>query len=175
LSELPDGRIAYELRHPWRDGTTHVVFTGVELLEKLAVLTPSPRGNITRYHGVLAPGAKWRGTIVRDRAQAESRPRTEPPPLGKANRAHFSQQVTVPILEVAQGDPPSLRERRLSWAELMKRVFREDVLRCKKCGERAAVISAIAQPKVVEAILVCLGLAVRAPPITPARQIPFDL
>jgi hypothetical protein len=54
------------------------------------------------------------------------------------------------------------------------RVFREDVLRCKKCGGRAAVISAIAQPKGVEAILVCLGLAVRAPPPTPARQIPFD-
>jgi hypothetical protein len=78
-------------------------------------------------------------------------------------------------MEVAPGDPPSLRERRLSWAELMKRVFREDVLRCKKCGGRAAVIAAIAQPKGVEAILVCLGLAVRAPPPTPARQIPFDL
>jgi hypothetical protein len=47
------------------------------------------------------------------------------------------------------------------------RVFREDVLRCKKCGGRAAVISAIAQPKGVEAILVCLGLAVRAPPPPP--------
>jgi hypothetical protein len=83
LSELPDGRIAYALRHPWRDGTPHVVFTGVELLEKLAVLTPSPRGNITRYHGILAPGAKWRGTVVRDRAKAESRSRTGPPRLAK--------------------------------------------------------------------------------------------
>jgi hypothetical protein len=27
-----------------------------------------------------------------------------------------------------------------NWAELMMRVFREDVLRCKKCGGRAAVI-----------------------------------
>ena len=26
LSELPDGRIAYDLRHPWSDGTTRVVF-----------------------------------------------------------------------------------------------------------------------------------------------------
>jgi hypothetical protein len=68
-------------------------------------------------------------------------------------------------LEVAQGAPPSPRKRRLSWAELMKRVFQEDVLRCKKCGGRAAVTSAIARPKGVEAILVCLGLAVRAPPI----------
>jgi hypothetical protein len=83
--------------------------------------------------------------------------------------------ATVPILEVAQVNPVSLRERRLSWSELMTRVFREDVLRCKKCGGRAAVISAIAQPKVVEAILICLGHTTRAPPIAPARLTPFDL
>jgi len=151
------------------------VFTSVELLEKLAVLTPSPRSNVTRFHGVFAPDAKWRGTVVRDRVRAESRLRTEPPPLGKANSSHSSRQMTVPILQVAPGDPASLRERRLSEAELVKRVFREDVLRCNKCGERAAVISAIAQPKVAEAIFACLGLAVRAPPITPARQSQFDL
>jgi len=81
----------------------------------------------------------------------------------------------VPILEVATGDPVSLRERRLSWSELMMRVFREDVLRCKKCGGRAAVISAIAQPRVVEAILLCLGHTTRAPPLAPALQTPFDL
>ncbi len=98
----------------------------------------------------------------------------EPPPPGKAD-GHDSSDATVPILEVAQGDPVSLRERRLTWAELMMRVFREDVLRCAKCGGRAAAISAITQPEVVEAILTCLGLAVRAPPITPARQTPFDL
>ncbi len=33
----------------------------------------------------------------------------------------------------------------------------------------------IAQLEVGEAILTCLVLAVRAPPITPARQTPFDL
>ncbi len=36
LLELPDGRIAYRLRHPWRNGTTHVVFEPTELIEKLA-------------------------------------------------------------------------------------------------------------------------------------------
>ena len=96
------------------------------------------------------------------------------PPRGKANGSD-SSNATVPILEVAPGDPVSLRERRLTWSELMMRVFREDVLRCQQCGGRAAVISAIAQPKVVEAILICLGHTTRAPPIAPARQTPFDL
>ena len=83
--------------------------------------------------------------------------------------------ATVPIGELAPGDPASLRERRLTWSERMMRVFREDVLRCKKCGGRAAVLSAIAQPKIVEAILICLGHTTRAPPIAPAQQTPFDL
>ncbi len=29
LSELTDGRLLYELRHRWRDGTTHVAFEPV--------------------------------------------------------------------------------------------------------------------------------------------------
>ena len=68
LHELPDGRIAYRLRHPWRDGTTHVVFEPTELIEKLAVLIPWPRSNTLRYHGVFAPGSKWREAVTRDRS-----------------------------------------------------------------------------------------------------------
>ncbi len=77
-------------------------------------------------------------------------------------------------MEVAPGDPVSLRERRLSWAELLKRVFNEDVLKWKRCGGRAEVISAITQPKVIEAIFTCLGYTVRAPPIAPSRLAHFD-
>ncbi len=174
LREWPDGRIAYELRHPWRDGTTHVVFTGVEFLEKLAVLTPSPRGNLCRYHGVFAPGAKWRSHGVRDRAPTESHTHGETPTCVQSPVDRASQ-ATVPLLEVAPGDSIRLRERRLPWAELLRRVFQEDVLRCPQCGGRAEVISAITQPKVIQAILICLGSSVRAPPLSPARQTIFDL
>src|SRR5437773_1929269 len=38
LSRLPDGRLLYRLKRRWRDGTTHVVFEPVELVEKLAAL-----------------------------------------------------------------------------------------------------------------------------------------
>ena len=57
LSRLPDGRLLYELRHRWRDGTTHLGFEPLEFLEKLAALVPPPRFNLVRYHGVLAPAA----------------------------------------------------------------------------------------------------------------------
>ena len=97
----------------------------------------------------------------------------EPPLPAPANPRH-AVAASVPIVEVAQSDPVCLRERRLSWAELMMRVFQEDVLQCAHCGGKAAVISAIMQPEVVAAILTCLGLSVRAPPIAPARQARFD-
>jgi hypothetical protein len=91
LSRLADGRIAYALRHPWRDGTTHVVFTELELVEKLAVLVPAPRGHSIRYHGVLAPGAKWRATVVRDRAECKA----EPPPSTQAASEAGRQGATA--------------------------------------------------------------------------------
>jgi hypothetical protein len=164
LSELPDGRIAYELRHPWRDGTTHVVFTGTELVEKLAVLVPFPRGNSTRYHGILAPGAKWRSAVIRDRRS--SRPRTPA----------SSSSVLPPAMPAREFFP--LRERRLSWADLIRRVFSSEVLSCPRCSGRCRVIATITQPEVIRAILKCLGLPARAPPIAPARispQICFEL
>jgi hypothetical protein len=58
-----DGEICLTLRHRWADGTTHIRFDPLELLERLAVLTPRPRIkriNLILYYGVLAPRAAWR-------------------------------------------------------------------------------------------------------------------
>ena len=54
VSVLEDGRPLYRLKSRWRDGTTHLVFEPLELIEKLAALVPPPRLNLVRYHGVLA-------------------------------------------------------------------------------------------------------------------------
>ena len=52
LSLTPDGLVLVTLKAEWHDGTTHLVFTPVELLEKLAALTPRPRINLLVYHGL---------------------------------------------------------------------------------------------------------------------------
>jgi hypothetical protein len=57
LSLLPDGRLLYRLKRRWRDGTTHMIFEPLKLVEKLAALVRPPRFNLVRYHGVLAPSA----------------------------------------------------------------------------------------------------------------------
>ena len=61
--------------------------------------------------------------------------------------------------------PP--RARRLSWAELMRRIFAVDVLECPR--GRMRIVAAIDQPEVIAKILTHLGLPARAPPPRPAR------
>ena len=65
--------------------------------------------------------------------------------------------------------PDAARARRLAWAELMKRVFAIDVLECPRCRGPMRILAAIHPPDTTSAILACLGLPVRAPPLAPAR------
>ena len=46
LSRLADGRVVCTLRHPWHDGTRHLIFTPHEFLERLAAITPRPHINL---------------------------------------------------------------------------------------------------------------------------------
>jgi hypothetical protein len=61
LSLTDRGEVRYTLKTPYSDGITHVVFQPLDLMARLAALVPRPRVNVTRFHGVLAPDAKWRG------------------------------------------------------------------------------------------------------------------
>jgi hypothetical protein len=61
LSLLPDGRLPYRLKRHWRNGRTHVLFEPLELIEKLAALSPPgeamrkfpPLNTISPYHSSL--------------------------------------------------------------------------------------------------------------------------
>ena len=122
-------------------------FSGHELMEKLAVLVPMPRANLVRYHGVLAPAARWRRHVL-PQADAEGRVCGHRPRGGR-----------VP-------------KRRVSWAQLLKRVFIEDVLRCRGCGGPRRLLAEVTDPDAVLAILTHLGIdpntegsaGVRGPP-----------
>jgi len=56
LSLSPQGRVRYQLKTPWKNGTTHVEFEPVEFIAKLAALVPPPRAHLTRFHGVFTTG-----------------------------------------------------------------------------------------------------------------------
>jgi hypothetical protein len=57
-------RVSFELKTPWRDGTTHLEMTPVDVLERPAALGPRPRLHLFRFHGILAPNVKLRGLVV---------------------------------------------------------------------------------------------------------------
>jgi len=52
----------------------------------------------------------------------------------------------------------------------MKRVFAIDVLECPRCRGPMRILAAINPPETASAILGCLGLPVRAPPLALARR-----
>lgn len=56
-----------------------------------------------------------------------------------------------------------------TWASLLKRVFKIDVLTCAQCQSPLRIISVITDPQVISRILNHLGLATRAPPRWPSR------
>ncbi len=146
LSKLADGKLLYRLKRKWRDGTTHVVFEPLELVEKLAAIVPPPRIHMVRYHGVLAPRAGGRRHIVP----------AETPADGEANE---EENDTAPCAH-APG-------RWTAWATLMRRVFAVDVLECPNCGSKMKILATIHPPKATTAILESLGLSSRPPPIAP--------
>jgi Putative transposase len=152
LHRTSDGEIWLTLRHRWADGTTHLRFDPLELLERLAVLTPRPRVNLVLYYGVLALRAPWRGAIVP--AHRVGAREGEAPEDGDASCAKPS------------------RPGAYQWVELMRRTFGIDVLACPRCGGRLRLVALIGQASVVQRILRHLGMPTDLPEPWPARAPP---
>jgi hypothetical protein len=49
LSIADHRKVRYELKSPYRDGTTHVFFDPIDFIGKLAALISPPRLNLTRF------------------------------------------------------------------------------------------------------------------------------
>jgi len=170
LSELPDGRLSYRLKRPLGDGQT-LLLQPTELLRRLATLVPPPRAHLVRYHGVFAPASHWRSQVIPplpEKTPFASAPSCASPCMGSEDPAPAATEVPPPqaLAEVRRPADPS----RIPWAELMMRVFREDVLACP-CGGRRVVLAYLTQPGPVKAILDHLGLPSTGPPLAPARFI----
>jgi hypothetical protein len=153
-----DGRVRLSLRHPWSDGTTDLVFTPLELLERLAVLVPRPRINLILYFGVLGARAAARTEVVGHRG---SRPAGQ----GAATDAVEHGAASGESAEFGGGC-------NRSWAGLMQRTFGLDVLACLRCGGRLRLIALIEQTAVIKRVLWHLRLPTEIPVARPARPPP---
>jgi hypothetical protein len=133
LSLTESGQVRCALKTPYRDGTTHVIFEPEDFMARLAALVPKPRAHLTRYHGVFAPASPDRARVVpKARAAAEKSDER-----GEASATD--------------------RQRALTWAQRLKRVFAIDIEFCRRCGGRLRVIASIEDPAVIERILKHLG------------------
>jgi len=112
------GKVRYQLKTPYDDGTTHVVFEPLDFMyrkygmpraqgcaraaiSRLVALVPKPRVHLTRYHGVFAPHSKYRARVT---------------PTKQGNR----KKIQSP--DVSDQTPAEKRASR-TWAKRLKRVF----------------------------------------------------
>jgi len=130
-----------------------LVFEPLELLERLAAMTPRPETNLLICHGLLAPRARWRARVVAY-GRVEPAPMAPPPPAGPGGAAG-----------------PSIA-RAWSWAALMHRAFAIDVLACVNCGGRLRLIATLHDPVVIRKLLAHLGMAPSGPSPGPAPPVP---
>ena len=157
-----DGQVRLDLRHPWRDGTTGVVFDAVEFLARLAVLVPRPRINLLLYHGVIGARSAWRAEVVPHQM-----------PIDGAE-ASVCETETPPPHEAVEAESVPRRAPGPSWSSLMARTFGFDVLACGRCGGRLRLIALIEEAAVIGKILRHLGLPTDIPAPRPARAPPLD-
>ena len=190
LSILPDGRVAYLLRKPRRNGATHLVMTPVQLLARIASIIPPPRFPLLRFAGVFAPSSSWRTAVVAMRPANANETAPTPALTQKAKHkkknasAMWSTDGAAPRDETP---PPPSGPRtslgagvvrpcyaRIDWATLLRRIYLTDVLACP-CGGRRHVVAEITDPDAIVAILTELGLDPAPPTIARARDPTDDI
>ncbi len=76
------------------------------------------------------------------------RPVGLPAPPGTATY----RQASASAVE-AEFVPPSLQEARRRWAELLRRIFEVDPLRCSRCAHEMRIVAFITQPRAIDRIL----------------------
>jgi len=93
------GAVHWQLKTPFRDGTTHVILEPLDVLARLAALVPPPRRPLTRYPGAFAPHHALRAAITL---------------AGRGRGARLTD---------AAAERPVPKHVAMTWAQRLKRVF----------------------------------------------------
>ena len=152
LRRRADGQIELKLKRAFKNGTTHMMLSSLELVEKLASLIPPPRFHRFRYHGVFAPNSGLRQAVV--------------------------PQTAKPTKDAANDDCcAAAKRKRYTWARLLARIFSIDVFACPRCKADMQQIAAIIENDAIRRILDCVGLPADSPETAPStlhRQLEFE-
>jgi hypothetical protein len=157
LSFTENGDIEVKLKSAWPDGTTALVLSPFELIEKLAALVPYPQKNLVIYSGFLAPNHSMRRDIV---------PLDQPPEKSVTESAQIAD-VAVPV-------PTKPRSRYIPWAVLLKKTWGIDVFSCRTCGGPTSVRAFISDPAQIQKIMAGCNLHSRPPPVGVSIEVVYD-
>lgn len=140
-------KVLLKLKSPRRDGTSHLLLTPHEFLEKLAAIIPPPKSHLVRWGGVFAANSPLRKKIV----------------LVPDEKKGFDFHAT------------GNKRVNKSWSQMLARVFKIEVLKCE-CGGDLAALGAIRDSKEIIRYLKHVNLEYHPPPRGPPcpKQGSFD-
>jgi hypothetical protein len=150
LHLLPDNLVRIELKRAFRDGTVAIDLDPLSLLCRLAASVPPPGFHLVHYSGVLGAASKLRALVI---------PPLPDEPSTKNAHSHAAQSATH-------------RSRYRPWAELMKRAFEIDVLKCPQCQGQLKLKALVIEAHNIERLLRHLGEPLEPPKRSPARDPP---
>jgi hypothetical protein len=161
-----DGSIVGEFRKPWQSGQLAVVMDPMTFISRLAAQVPPPRFHLLSYYGVLAPAAARREEIVPGHQVGE----------GSAQQSCIASSAAACSSSTGREKTKAKlsQPERLAWAELVKRVYPEDVLACP-CGGRRRGLAMVFDPVSIERVLRHPGLPHERPARAPPRMVQAEL
>lgn len=149
LSLNRDGDVVLKMKKKWRDGTSHIVYSPLEFLEKLVALIPPFRSHLLRYSGVFGPHSKLRSRVI-------------PQPAIEVGEVSADAQAQ-------DSDKPIRKKGRIPWARLLKRCFQVDMEVCRHCNGKTRVVAALFSRSEISRFLTHMGLDASPPKRFPAR------
>jgi hypothetical protein len=58
------GQVKLKLKTAYSDGTSHLLFTPGEIIEKLSAIIPPPKTHLVKWSGIFAPNSPYRKKVV---------------------------------------------------------------------------------------------------------------
>ena len=145
--EITDsGNVRLKLKSAFHDGTTHLLFTSGEFIEKLSAIIPPPKTHLVKWSGVFAPNSKHRKMIVLKPDNKK----------GIINKENFTSENPL---------------KNYPWAKMLARVFQIDISVCDRCGGEMRVMGAITDTRQAARYLRHVGIDHEAPSRAPPRYV----
>jgi hypothetical protein len=152
LEITESGQVKLKLKTAYSDGTSHLLFTPGEFIEKLSAIIPPPK-TLVRWSGIFAPGSPYRKRVVLK------------PEVKKGRSPKSTCTEDIPL-------------KNSSWSKMLAKVFRIDVTKCQHCQGDMAILAAITNRSEVARYLKHLGIEheapARAPPLYQEESFEFD-